>query len=156
MKNYEEPPIDRNVLFLESFYETQRRSRIITKDGIRYSRDSPLVLIDKACMLYASAYEGRAKATRHNLKQHKKNTLLISEDGLAAYPTKSPSQLDCVWVFNHQYRLEAISPARTRIVYDQYGVFTEVSVSMHTLAKQRTRLYQMICYYSANRERNKS
>lgn len=155
MKNYEEPPIDRDVLFLESFYETERRSRITTKDGVRYSRDSPLVLIDKACMLFASTYEGRVKATRHNLKQHKKTTLLISEDGLAAYPTKSPSQLDCVWIFNHQYRLEELSPTRTRIIYDQFGVFTEVNVSVHTLSKQRTRLYEMIYYYSAIRERNK-
>ena len=148
--------IDRPVLFVESYFETGRKSKIVTKDDVFYSRDSVLTLIDKACMMFASTYEGRVKATRHNIKQHKKTTLLISEDGLAAYPTKSPGKPDCVWIFNHQYRLEAIAPNRTRILFDEFNVSTEVNVSIGILQKQRSRMYEMMYFYSDVRERNKS
>lgn len=156
VKNYDDKVLDRSVLFVESFYETGRKSKIVTKDGIFYSRHSVLTLIDRTCMMFASTYEGRVKATRHNLKQHQKTTLFISEDGLAAYPTKSPDHFDCVWIFNHQYRLETIAPNRTRIYFDDYSVSTEVDVSIGILQKQRNRLYEMIFYYSNAREKNKS
>ncbi|TWT07177.1 competence protein [Planococcus sp. CPCC 101016] len=155
MKKNDENLIDRSVLFVENYFETERKSRIITKSGEYYSRDSVLTLIDKACMMFASTYEGRVKATRHNLKQHKKTTLLISEDGLAAYPTKSPDNPDCVWIFNHHYRLETITPNRTRILFDEFNVSAEVNVSIGILQKQRGRMYEMIYFYSSVRERNK-
>lgn len=156
VKKQDEHLIDRSVLFVESYFETGKKSKITTKNDIFYSRDSVLTLIDKACMMFASTYEGRVKATRHNLKQHKKTTLLISEDGLAAYPTKSPNNPDCVWIFNHHYRLETIAPTRTRILFDEFNVSTEVNVSIGILQKQRSRMYEMIYYYSDVRERNKS
>lgn len=155
MKNHDEKLIDRSVLFVESYFETEKKSKIVTKDGVLYSNNSVLTLIDKTCMMFASTYEGRVKATRHNLKQHKKTTLLISEDGLAAYPTKSPGNPDCVWIFNHHYRLETIAPNRTRILFDEFNVSTEVNVSVGILQKQRSRMYEMIYYYSNVREKNK-
>ncbi len=156
MKNIQESLINRNVLFIERLFEQEKQAKITTKDGVLYSRNSPIELIDKACMLFASTYEGRVRATRHNLKQYKKTTLLISEDGLAAYPTKSPAQFDCIWIFNHFYRLEALSSTKTQIIYDQFGVSKELNVSMHTLVKQRTRLLEMIYFYSSIRERHNS
>ena len=156
MKKTDENLIDRSVLFVVSAFETERNSKIVTKNGEFYSRDSALSLIDKACMLYASTYEGRVKATRHNLKQHKKTTLLISEDGLAAYPTRSPNHPDCVWIFNHENRLEALGPHRTRIIYDQYNVHIDVNVSIKTLQKQRSRMYEMLYFYMTVRARQKT
>lgn len=156
MKNYDVNLLDRSVLFVENYFEKDKKSQITTKDGVFYSRHSVLTLIDKTCMMFASTYEGRVKATRHNLKQHKKTTLLISEDGLAAYPTKSPDHPDCVWIFNHHYRLETIAPNRTRILFDEFNVSTEVNVSIGILQKQRSRMYEMIYYYSNVRQKNKS
>ncbi len=156
MKSYEKNLLDRSVLFVESYFEKDKKSKIVTKDGVYYSHHSVLTLIDKTCMMFASTYEGRVKATRHNLKQHKKTTLLISEDGLAAYPTKSPAHPDCVWIFNHHYRLETIAPNRTRILFDEFDVSTEINVSIGILQKQRSRMYEMIYYYSNVREKNKS
>jgi len=154
VKQYDEKLIDRSVLFVISSFENGWKSKIVTKDGVFYSSYSALALIDKACMLYASTYEGRVKATRHNLRQHKKTTLLISEDGVAAYPTKSPTHPECVWIFNQDYRLESITPTKTRLIYDQYQVSAEVNVSTHTLQKQRTRMYEMLYYYMRIRDKN--
>ncbi len=156
MKQSDEKLIDRSVLFVVSSFENGCKSKIVTKDGVYYSSYSALTLMNKACMLYASTYEGRVKATRHNLHQYKKTTLLISEDGVAAYPTKSPTHPECVWIFNQEYRMEAITPTKTRLIYDQYQVSAEVNVSMHTLQKQRTRMYEMLYYYMRVRGYNNS
>ena len=104
-------------------------------------------------MLYASTYEGRVKATRYNLKQHKKTPILISSDGVAAFPTKSPSLPECVWIFNHDYRTEFVSVGKTKIIYEQYGISVVLDVSIHTLEKQRTRMYEMLYYYLKVRDR---
>ncbi|MGI2327538.1 competence protein ComK [Planococcus sp. YIM B11945] len=154
MKAYDENLIDRSVLFVVSSFEKGSKSKIVTKHGVLYSPYSALSLINKACMLYASTYDGRVKATRHNLQQHKKTTILISEDGVAAYPTKSPTHPECVWIFNQEYRIEFISPTKTRLIYDQYQVSAEVNVSIHTLQKQRTRMHEMLYYYMRVRGRH--
>lgn len=91
-------------------------------------------------MLYASTYEGWIKANRHNLKQRKKMPILISNDGVAAFPTNSPSHPDCIWIFNHDYRTEKTSPDKTRIICEKYGTTLELDISIHTLGKQRTRM----------------
>src|SRR5690606_41148798 len=95
VKKYDENLIDRSVLFVESYFETERKSKVVTKDGVFYSRDSVLTLIDQACMMFASTYEGRVKATRHNLKQHKKTTLLISRSEEHTSELQSRENLVC-------------------------------------------------------------
>ncbi|WP_404334248.1 competence protein ComK [Planococcus rifietoensis] len=144
MKNCGDLQVDLDVLFLESWYETGRRSRITTTYGVFYSPDTPLTLIDKASMLFALPNNGHVKATRHNLKIHGKNIILFSTCGLAAYPTHSPCQLGCVWIFNHPYKLEAISSIRTRIIYERFGISKEVEASIHNLSKQRKQLHEII------------
>lgn len=153
MGKYDVNFIDRSVLFLLSSFETERKSKVVTTHGEYYSRLSALQLIDGACMLYASTYEGRVKATRHNLKLHKKTPILISSDGVAAFPTRSPSHQECAWVFNHDYRTEFVSIGKTKLIYDQYGVSVVLDVSIHTLEKQRTRMYEMLYYYLKVRNR---
>ncbi|MGO1057855.1 competence protein ComK [Planococcus sp. FY231025] len=154
MRKYEYHFIDRSTLYLMSFFETERRTKIVTKHGVMYSPLSAMQLIDRTCMLYASTYEGRVKANRHNLKQHKKTPILISNDGVAAFPTKSPSHPECIWIFNHDYRTEKVSPGKTRIIYEKYGITLDLDVSIHTLEKQRTRMYEMLYYYMKVRDRH--
>lgn len=144
MKNCGDLRVDRDVLFLESWYETGRRSRITTTYGVFYSPDTPLTLIDKASMSFVLPNGGRAKATRHNLKIREKNIIVFSTCGLAAYPTHSPCQLGCVWIFNHPYKLEAISSIRTRIIYEHFGISKEIDAPIHNLSKQRNRVHKII------------
>jgi competence protein ComK len=155
LRKYEGIFIDRSALFLLSSFETERKTKVVTAHGEFYSQLPALQLLDKACMLYASTYDGRVKATRHNLKQYKKTPILISgENGVAAFPTKSPSHPECAWIFNHDYRIEFVSATRTRIVYDQHNVAIELDVSIHIMEKQRTRMYEMLYYYLKIRDRH--
>ncbi|ALS76559.1 hypothetical protein AUC31_15685 [Planococcus rifietoensis] len=144
MNNCGDLQVDREVLFLESWYETGRRSRITTTYGIFYSPDSPLTLIDKASMLLSFPNGERRKATRHNLKAYEENIILFSHCGFAAFPTHPPSQLGCVWIFKHPYTLEAVSTFKTRIIYERYGIAKEVDASIHALSKQRKRLHEIV------------
>ncbi len=155
MERQNEYFIDQSVLFVLSAFETERKSKIVTKHGVYYSRDSVLSLIDKACMLSASTYEGRIQANRHNLKHYKKITLFIWE-GLSGYPTHSPTHPDCVWILNHDNRFESLGQNRTRIHYDQWNIHIDVNVSMNILKKQRMRMTDMLYFYTTARARNKN
>ena len=132
--------IDQELVLLESWYETGRRSRMTTKHGVYFSAKPPLALIDKAAMSIVCPNGLRLKATRHSLKSHEKHIILYSSDGIFAYPTQAPADLGCVWIFNHQYTLEPISTLKTRITYKQFGISKEIAVSIHHLSKQRKRL----------------
>lgn len=131
--------INRELVLLESWYETGKRSRITTTNGVYYSTEPPLALIDKAHLMIACTHNLRLKATRHNLKSYEKHIVLYSKDGISAYPTQSPSAFTCIWIFNHQYTMEFVSPTRTRIIYKQLGIFKEIDASIHHLSKQRKR-----------------
>lgn len=146
--------IDQSVLFVLSAFETEKKSKIVTKHSVYYSRDSVLSLIDQACMLAASTYEGRIKANRHNLKHFKKNTLSI-RDGLSGYPTHSPNHPDCVWILNHDNRFESLGPNRPRIHYDRWAVQIDVNVSVNILKKQKMRMPEMLYFYTTVRSRLK-
>ncbi|WP_271854110.1 competence protein ComK [Planococcus maritimus] len=143
MKNCGEFGIDRELVLLESWYETDKRSRVTTTNGVYYSTEPPLALIDKARLTVACPHNLRLKATRHNLKRFEKHIVLYSKDGISAYPTQSPSKLTCVWIFNHQYTMEFVSPTKTRIIYKQFGISKEIDASIHHLSRQRKRQHEL-------------
>lgn len=156
LKKYEKNYIDRTTLMLLPLFEGDFKTRIVTTHGEYFSVLPILQLIDRACMQYASTYDGRVKATRYNLKQFKKTSILFSPQGVgvAAFPTKSATQAECVWIFNHDFRIEYVAPAKTRIIFDRYNFLHVLDISVHTLEKQRTRMHEMLYYYMKVRDRH--
>lgn len=154
MRKYEYHFIDRSTLYLISAYETERKTKVVTTNGVMHSSLSAAQLIERTCMLYASPCEERVKANRFNQNQHTKTPIVISIDGVAAFPTTSPSHPECIWIFNHDYRTEKISPSRTRIIYEKYGIVLDLDASIHTLEKQRKRMHEMLYYYMKVRKRH--
>ncbi len=94
-------------------------------------------------MRYFSTYEGRIRASRFQMDYPKKTPLLIAENGIEAFPTRSPYHLDCMWIFNHSFTVRKHTEKSSILRYDN-GLEIIVNASRHTIEKQRSRMIMMI------------
>lgn len=154
MKRCDSDFLDHDTLAIVALFRDGYRSRIITRHGPIDSRLAPLQLINRACIRHASTYEGRVTAIRHSLDLHKKTPVLISPDDLGAFPTMSPKHPECAWIFNHDFHIEAAG-SKTRITFEQ-EISIELNTSVHTIKKQKSRLYEILYYYARKRMHSQS
>lgn len=94
-------------------------------------------------MRYFSTYEGRIRASRFQMDFPKKTPLLIAENNIEAFPTKSPLNPECMWIFNHTFTVKFHTPKSSILYYDN-GLEIIVNASIHTIEKQRSRMIMMI------------
>jgi len=135
--------IDPQTLVIHPIFEGPMKTHIISTHGTYTSKVSQLELLNLACMRYFSTYEGRIRASRFQMEFHKKTPLLIAENSIEAFPTKSPSNPECMWIFNHSFRVK-FHTTKSSILYYDSGVEIVVNASIHTIEKQRSRMIMMI------------
>lgn len=74
-----------------------------------YVRQTPMHIIKASCETYYSTYDGRRKAIISQTGFKYKTPMIIREQGpLLAFPTISPSEFDCAWIFSHH--IKSIQP----------------------------------------------
>lgn len=137
----------RSIYAVAGWYIKPFKSIILTSDGPIYSELKPSEVMQLFCVLHGASYKGREEATRilSNFRFNKKVPVMIASPDVAAFPTCSPSHLDCVWIFNQPMSFVEISETRTLIVFGD-GQKLEVSVSVSLLEKQCSRMYSVIGY----------
>lgn len=84
---------------------------------------TPLEIIKSGCLADFSTYEGRRDAVIHHTGFKQKTPIPISTTkGIYAFPTTSPKNMDCVWIFiNHVTGVKKVSNSR------DYGAFITLS-----------------------------
>jgi len=147
--------IDKKVLSLESVFIGENKSKITKTNGIFFSKLSVHDLLDKACMRYGSSFQGRKEATK-KLMKYNKTPIGIKPNVIAAFPTKSIDHPECVWIFNHPFKVEVVGRGQSQITFID-GTSIIVSVSMHVILKQQQRLHStMGMYHMLLREKRNS
>ncbi|MGG0670240.1 competence protein ComK [Sporosarcina koreensis] len=136
--------LDYRALALKSVTTGKYLSEIITTHGIYYSKTSPVELLNKACLRHHSSKEGRQEAARKLLNFHQKPPFLISED-IAVFPTKSSIHPDCIWIFSHFFKTEAIEKEKTKITFHNETVI-EVPISLYTVKQQKFRMHTLLSH----------
>lgn len=145
--------IDNQALLLESVFTGDNKSKIITTHGIYYSRMTVHNLLNKACIRYASTMEGRMHAIREFMKYSKKTPILIEPSEIGAFPTISYQNIECVWLFNHHFEIEALGKRKSKVTF-RNGTSSTVYVSKNVLLKQQQRLhFTLDTYRSIHREK---
>ncbi|MET1015123.1 MAG: competence protein ComK [Paenisporosarcina sp.] len=135
--------IDTDTLVIQPIFENALKTHIITTHGSYTSSFSQLELLNLACMRYFSTYEGRIQASRFQTSFHRKTPLLVAENGIEAFPTMSPLKPDCMWIFNHTFKVKFHTNKSTLLQYEN-GIEIVVNASIHTIEKQRSRMIMMI------------
>ncbi|WP_175578105.1 competence protein ComK, partial [Indiicoccus explosivorum] len=79
-----------------------------------------------------------------------KTPVLISPSGVGAFPTMSPNQPECAWIFNQDYMIEPMG-REVRLTFES-GFSLLLNVSAHTIKRQKSRLIETLYYYSGGRD----
>ncbi|WP_053590422.1 competence protein ComK [Bacillus sp. FJAT-22090] len=138
--------IDKNTLMLKSVFTGVYKSKIIKTYGVYYSPLSVQQLLANACIPYASTLEGRIQAIKKMMNYFVKTPLLIDPNGIAAFPTISYKNLECVWIFNHHFEVESLGKGKSKVTFSNGEAYI-VHVSKNVLLKQKQRLHATIDTY---------
>ncbi len=73
---------------------------VFEQDKRLHVKKTAMQLIEEACLIYGSTYEGRRKATMYRTDFKRKVPIPISINReIYTFPTHSPSDYDCAWIF---------------------------------------------------------
>ncbi|OIJ16520.1 hypothetical protein BKP45_21180 [Anaerobacillus alkalidiazotrophicus] len=120
-----------------------------------YINKPPLQLIKQACLEGGSTYEGRKKAVVHLTGAKHKVPIPINQlEQIYAFPTHSPNQFECSWIF-HQH-IRSITPLKTPKEPQQTMITfhnmkqLKLPVSYYSIEKQMQRTASCIIRFSHN------
>lgn len=143
MLNCDSYLIDVRTLAVKSFYTDGYQSEIITTHGCYYSKLTPQNLLNKACLQYFSTMQGRISAAATLLNFDKKPPFLIAPNEVGVFPTASPRNANCVWIFNHRFIIKEVEKGKTIVTFMD-GTAITVAASKHTIIKQHGRLHTLL------------
>lgn len=135
--------INDETLALEPFFIGKIRTKIIMIDGIRYSEESPIRLLEKACLRYGSTKQGRIDAVKEKMNYMHRTPLIITPFSVGALPTVSSENLSCVWIFNHPFTIEELEKGKSAVKLLN-GEIIIVPVSKHSLLNQKNKLHSAL------------
>lgn len=135
--------IDGRALAIKSVFVGEYRSKIYSKYQTYYSKLTPKELLEKACLNHMSSMDGRMKAAKGLLNITMKPPFIIIPNECGVFPTESPDNLDCVYIFNHLFTLEEVTKGETIITF-MNGTKVQVKASKNTIIKQNLRLGTLI------------
>lgn len=135
--------LDDKALTLQPVFIGRNKSRIIRMDGIYYSEESPISLLEKACLRYGASIQGRIDAVKEKMKYMHRTPLMIIPYTVGAFPTVSRKNITCVWIFNHPFTIEELEKGKSRVTLLN-GKEIIVPVSKHSLSNQKNKLYSAL------------
>lgn len=112
-------------------------------------RQIPLQLIKEACLKHDwTTYEGRRQAVIHHTKYKRKVPIPIHmEKQIVAFPTHSPKDFNCIWIFsNNLLSINNHSEKDKTVITFRNGRILLVNVSPHIIQKQHERALTCLTY----------
>ncbi|MUK87435.1 competence protein [Ornithinibacillus sp. L9] len=115
---------------------------VLARNQTLHITKTPLEIIKETCIQQFSSYTGIREAVMHQIGYKRKVPIPINPfQNIYAFPTLSPNDPDCVWLFYHH--IHQIKPPPTphanSIVYFKDGFELPMDVSYHVLEKQMFR-----------------
>lgn len=143
--------IDKRALAIETVFDGVYQSKITTKDGVFYSEQTAINLLEKVCKYYLSTMQGRVSATREIMKFYQRIPFIIIPLSVGVFPTASPKSLNCSWIFNHSFEVEVLGKSKSRVTF-LGGESIFVPASKHILEQQQLRLHMSLSTYKEMHE----
>jgi len=120
-------------------------SIVLDKNAIYYVKQTPLEIIKHSCWELAwTTYEGRRKAIAEKLSLPYKTPMMLSkEKETFTFPTKSPINADCSWIFIHpDVQINQRSKKHAILLIGFQNIVT-LDISYHTLQSQYEKAFQL-------------
>ncbi|GGE70766.1 competence protein ComK [Priestia taiwanensis] len=149
MEIYEEYEVSPTTMAITFNNHTMYQTKIYDKHGIYYCSRKGMNLMEEGCLQGGSTYDGRKKAVAH-LKRFKQRTPIpvIPNEGVFAFPTCSPTNWNCTWLFYRHIKEFKRINHETTIVTFHNGATLTVDISSATLQKQIQRTESCVVLFS--------
>lgn len=125
----------------------------LIKDRIKgdiYVKETPLEVIQKGCLGGYATYEGRKKAVQILLGYTQKPPIpVVPFLNIFAFPTASPTQFDCIWLFPTHIYETAVHKGHIQVIFKN-GETVNVPISVHTYSKQMERTSHCMTQFGPN------
>jgi competence protein ComK len=147
--NVVENLIKKSTMAILPAYHEIYRTIILDQSGEKvYSYKSTMEILEEACIAYGADYDGRIKAVRYALKYNRKTPLMICPlEIIYAFPTMSPDNFDCIWLFNRH--IDSFSKDNGQsYVHFKNGEKIAVNCSLDVLTRQRQRTAVTMMHFS--------
>jgi competence protein ComK len=147
MKYVKDYQISLTTMGIEAVYHPEYNSRIYDVNGMYYTGRTNQELLDQACELRCTDYNGRINAVRKAFSYDKKTPLVICPiEMIYAIPTKSPKDYDCKWIFpDHIEKL--LRKAKHPQILFKNGLTMEINCSYNTFKKQQERARNSLIHF---------
>ncbi|MGP7818040.1 competence protein ComK [Niallia sp. 01092] len=138
--------IDEKTLALIPVKHIHYHTIVLTSNQNLYVKKTPFELIKKAALNGGSDYRGRRTSMIYLTGIKQKNPIPISESkNIFAFPTQSPKQLNCYWIFFHHVDsikpIESASSERHSIILFKNKQKLHIKESVYLLEKQMYRTW---------------
>ena len=143
MMNCDSILLDECALALKPVFTGEYQSKIVTTQGIYYSKLPAKELLNKACLRYFSTKKGRTQAAALLLEFSRKPPFMIVPNEVGVFPTESPKNPECIWIFNHRFTVDEVAKGKSVITF-MNGTSIHVPVSKFTIVKQNERLHTLM------------
>ncbi|QOY35297.1 competence protein ComK [Anaerobacillus isosaccharinicus] len=141
--------VSKNTLALLSVAHPDYSTVALEPNGEFYIRDTPLQILKKACLIGGSNYDGRKAAVMYLLGARQKLPIPINPyEHIYAFPTHSPIQFECSWIFYNHVRKISPYHSKQSIITFKNSHQLKLPVSYYTIEKQMQRTAQCIVHFS--------
>ncbi|MBM7571401.1 competence protein ComK [Aquibacillus albus] len=97
--------INQNTMALTSAAQIEYDTIVYERNRQLFIKKTPFQLIKQACLEAYSSYEGRRSAVMYQTNLRQKVPIPIDPvQNIYTFPTQSPSQFDCSWLFYHHIK----------------------------------------------------
>ncbi|WP_227937161.1 competence protein ComK [Alkalihalobacillus deserti] len=148
LEHYE---INPDTFALLPAYHTDYDTIVWERDQLLYVRKTPLQLLKEACLEGGAEYDGRRIAVTHKTGIQSKIPIPVNPlEHIYAFPTHSPKQSECSWIFYHHIKSIKRHPKNSTQSIITFKNIKEYSlnVSYHALDKQVQRTSYCIVRFS--------
>ncbi|MCT8140513.1 competence protein ComK [Anaerobacillus sp. CMMVII] len=141
--------VNKDTLALLSVAHPDYHTIAIETDRKLYIRKTPFQIIKAACLKGGSTYEGRRAAVTYLTgAKHKVPIPINPTEHIYAFPTYSPTQFECSWIFHdHVHSISPYQKNHTVITFKN-ELQLKLPVSYYTIEKQMYRTAQCIIRFT--------
>ncbi len=105
----------------------------------------PLELVKEACLQQGASYNGLVESVRYNFGYQKKVPLMIKpQKHFFCFPTRSPEDAECIWIFPHHVHSQHKYHEGTMVKFSN-GQYMQVPIAINIMTRQSERAFN--CAY---------
>ncbi|SFM25691.1 competence protein ComK [Gracilibacillus orientalis] len=133
--------ITTETLAILSMYDMKYQSKIIEMTNDVFVKEPPFTIIKTNCLFGGSSYNGRMEAVKYYLDfQQKIPVPIYPTERIYAFPTKSPNDISCIWLFWHAIQSIQTNPYGTQAhLVNNETITITLAESQYSIQKQYER-----------------